>query len=143
MVIARWDPFRELEDLQERVNRIFQERMGHGGGTSRTWAPVVDAYEDENNIVLRAELPGMKREDIDIEVTQDSLAIRGERKFDQDEKINYVRVERPYGPFARTFAINVPINTADVKATYRDGILEVTVPKSEETKPKKVQVTVE
>ncbi|HOP80833.1 MAG TPA: Hsp20/alpha crystallin family protein, partial [Armatimonadota bacterium] len=100
-------------------------------------------YEDENNIVLRAELPGMKREDIDIEVTQDSLAIRGERKFDQDEKINYVRVERPYGPFARTFAINVPINTADVKATYRDGILEVTVPKSEETKPKKVQVTVE
>lgn len=141
MVIARWDPFRDLEDLQERVNRIFQERMSRSESGGRTWAPVVDAYEDESNIVLRAELPGMKREDIDIEVTQDSLTIRGERKLEADENKNYVRVERPYGPFARTFAINIPIDSAKVKAGYRDGILEITVPKAEETRPKKIEVS--
>ncbi|MBI2842793.1 MAG: Hsp20/alpha crystallin family protein [Armatimonadetes bacterium] len=142
MVIARWDPFRDLEELQERVNRLFQDRMGRGEPRERAWAPVVDAYEDENNIVLRAELPGMKREDINIEVTQDSLTISGERKFEEDKK-NYVRVERPYGPFARTFAINTPVNTANVKATYKDGILELIIPKAEETRPRKIQVSVE
>jgi len=143
VVIARWDPFRELEELQERVNRIFQERMGRAEAGERTWAPVVDVYEDENVVVLRAELPGMKREDIDIQVTQDSLTIGGERNFPTDEKKNYVRVERPYGPFARTFAINMPVKSEAVKANYKDGILEITVPKAEETKPKKVQVSVE
>lgn len=141
MVIARWDPFRELEELQERVNRLFQERTSRGG--ARAWAPVVDVYEDENSIVVRAELPGMKREDIDIEITHDSLTISGERKFDADEKQNFLRVERPYGAFSRSFAINVPVNTEDVKASYKDGILEISIPKSEETKPKKVQVAVE
>lgn len=140
MVIARWDPFRDLEDLQERVNRIFQERMNQGDTGTRTWAPVVDAYEDEGNIVLMAELSGMKREDMDIEVTQDTLTIRGERKRETEEDKNYVRVERPYGPFARTFAINVPIDTTKVKASYKDGILEITIPKAEETKPKKIEV---
>jgi len=140
MVIARWDPFRDLEDLQERVNRIFQETINRGESGNRTWAPVVDAYEDESNIVLRAELSGLKREDMDIEVTQDTLTIRGERKLDKEDNKNYVRIERPYGPFARTFAINVPIDTAKVKASYKDGILEITIPKAEETKPKKIEV---
>jgi HSP20 family protein len=143
MVIARWDPFRDLEDLQERVNRIFQERMGRTEAAQKTWAPVVDAYEDENNIVLMVELPGLRREDIDIEVTSDAVTIKGERKFEASEQKNYVRVERPHGPFARTFAINVPINTGGVKASYRDGVLEIIVPKSEETKPKKVEVSIE
>jgi HSP20 family protein len=92
---------------------------------------------------LLAELPGMKREDIDIEVTQDSLSISGERRLDQDEKKSYVRVERPYGPFTRTFAINTPIKAGEVKASYKDGVLEIIVPKSEEIKPKKIEVGVE
>ncbi len=142
MVIARWDPFRDLEDLQDQVNRIFQERRGRGEAGERTWAPIVDACEDENNIILKAELPGMKKDDIDIEVTADSLTISGERKFETEEGRSYVRVERPYGKFRRTFAINVPINTGDVKAAYKDGLLEITIPKSEETKPKKVEVSV-
>jgi HSP20 family protein len=141
MVIARWDPFRELEELQERVNRVFQDRMSRSEARERTWAPVVDVYEDETSVVVRAELPGMKREDISIEVTQESLTIGGDRKFEPDESRKYVRMERPYGPFARTFAINIPIRTGEVKASYKDGILEVVVPKSEDTKPKKVEVS--
>lgn len=143
MVIARWDPFRDLEELQDRVNRLFQERLGHGQAQERSWAPIVDVYENADSIVLLAELPGMRREDIDIEVTSDSLTIKGERKFLQEDGKNYVRVERPYGPFSRTFAINTPIDSQRVKASYRDGILEIVVPKSEETKPKKVEVAVE
>jgi HSP20 family protein len=143
MVIARWDPFKELEALQERVNRVFQERMGGATAGTRNWAPVVDAYEDESSIVLRVELPGMKKEDIDIEVMEDALTIRGERKFEQTEKQNYVRVERPYGPFERTFAINVPVKTGEITASYKDGLLEITLPKAEETKPKKVEVSAE
>ena len=141
MVLARWDPFRELEELQERVNRVFQERLRGGEGRERAWAPVVDAFEDDESIIIQAELPGLKREDIDIEITEDSLTIRGERKF-EDENKKYMRVERPYGPFARTFAINVPVKLGDVKAKYTDGVLEVVLPKAEETKPKKVQVSV-
>jgi len=143
MVLARWDPFKDLEELQERVNRVFQDHFGRGHAGERTWAPIVDIYEDENNIVLRAELPGMRKEDINIEVTKDSLSITGERKFDSDDKKNYVRVERPYGPFARTFAINAPFDASAVKASYKDGILELTIPKSEEVKPKKIEVVAE
>lgn len=144
MVITRWDPFRDLEELQDRVNRLFQERMTARGETrERSWTPVVDVYESEDSIVLLAELPGMSREDIDIEVTSDSLTIRGERKFEVDEQKRYVRVERPYGPFSRTFAISTPVNTQTVRANYKDGILEIVVPKPEETKPKKIEVSVE
>ncbi len=140
MMLARWDPFKDLEELQERVNRVFQDHFGRGQTGERTWAPIVDIYEDENSIVLKAELPGMRKEDINIEVTKDSLSITGERKF---EKKKYVRVERPYGPFARTFAINTPFDASAVKASYKDGILELIVPKSEEVKPKKIEVVAE
>lgn len=141
MVIARWDPFRDLEELQERVNRVFQDRLGRTEAKERTWAPVVDVYEDESSIVLRAELPGMKREDISIEATQDSLSISGERKFDTEK--NHIRIERAYGPFTRTFAINTAFNASDIRASYKGGILEIVVPKAEETKPKKIEVAVE
>ncbi len=139
----RWDPFRELEDLQEQVNRIFQERKGRAESGERVWAPIVDIYEDEDKIVLLAEIPGAKKEDIDIEMTDDSVTIRGERKFVSEQKQNYLRVERPYGKFARTFAISTPINAADVKASYKDGILEISIPKAEAIKPKKIEVTAE
>ncbi|MBP6965569.1 MAG: Hsp20/alpha crystallin family protein [Armatimonadetes bacterium] len=147
MSLVRWDPFRDLESLQEDVNRLFQESMARPrreAPAARVWAPPVDVVEDDDKIVVKAELPGMKREDIDIELSGEQLTIRGERKFESEEKKdNYVRIERAYGQFQRTFTIGVPVKSDQVKAAYKDGILEVTIPKSEEIKPKKVDVTVE
>jgi HSP20 family protein len=153
MGIVRFDPFRELDRLQNEVNRLFEgytstpERGAGGGGqngamTGRMWSPAVDVAENENEIVLRAEVPGMKQEDIDIELTGDTLTLRGERKFEnEDRKETFVRIERSYGRFQRSFTLGVPVQHDAVRATYRDGVLEIHLPKSEETKPRKVQVT--
>jgi HSP20 family protein len=152
--VVRFDPFRELDRLQNEVNRLFE---GYNGSPSETrsgssamtpfagrmWSPSVDVAENENEIVLHAELPGLKQEDIDIELTGDTLTLRGERKFEnEDRRDNFVRVERSYGRFQRSFTLGVPVQGDKVTASYRDGILEVHLPKSEETKPRKVQVTV-
>ena len=147
MSLVRWDPFRELESLQEGVNRLFQESMvrpRRDVPTARVWAPPVDVMEDEDKIFVKAEIPGMKKEEIDIEMTGDTLTIKGERKFELEEKKeNFVRVERSYGSFQRSFTIGVPVKAAEVKAGYKDGILEITIPKAEEVKPKKVEIAVE
>jgi len=151
--VVRFDPFRELDRLQNEVNRLFE---GYNGSPSETrsnsamtphagrmWSPSVDVAENENEIVLHAELPGLKQEDIDIELTGDTLTLRGERKFEnEDRRSNLVRVERSYGRFQRSFTLGIPVQGDKVTASYRDGILEVHLPKSEETKPRKVQVTV-
>lgn len=147
MGIVRFDPFRELDRLQSEVNRLFEgytttPDRAPSGQTGRLWSPSVDVAENENEIVLRAEVPGMRQEDIDIELTGDTLTLRGERKFENEERReNYVRVERSYGRFQRSFTLGVPVQHDGVKATYRDGILEVLLPKSEETRPRKVQVS--
>ena len=147
MSITRWDPFRELEALQEDVDRLFQETLTRPRReipAARVWAPAVDVFEDEDKIVLRAELPGMKKEDIDVEMHGDTLTIKGERRFEnEEERDNYVRVERAYGRFQRSFTVGTPVKAGQVKASYRDGVLEVSIPKAEETKPKKVEVAVE
>ena len=96
--------------------------------------------ETPSDLVVRAELPGFKQEDIDVEVTSESLTIKGERPFDETAKEQYLRVERPYGPFQRSFTIGVPVQPDKVKATYRDGLLEVVIPKAEEVKPKKIAI---
>lgn len=141
-MISRWDPFRDLSVLQDRINRIFSEatRGPAEAASARTWAPVVDILETDNDLIVRAELPGLKQQDIDIEVTDESLTVKGERKFDEAAKDQYIRIERPYGPFQRSFTIGVPIQHDKVKATYRDGILEVVIPKAEEVKPKKIPI---
>ena len=148
--IVRFDPFEDMARLQREVNRLFddgarsQSRGGAELASARTWAPAVDIFEDRQEIVVSAELPGMRQEDIDIELTGDTLTLRGERKFDETHrKDSYVRVERAYGHFQRSFTIGVPVQPEAVKATYRDGLLEIHLPKSEETRPKKVQVTAE
>jgi HSP20 family protein len=151
MGIVRFDPFRELDRLQSEMNRLFEgyagspERASNAGSLTqggRLWSPSVDVAENQNEIVLRAEIPGMKQEEIDIELTGDTLTLRGERKFENEErKENLVRVERSYGRFQRSFTLGVPIQNDKVTATYRDGILEIHLPKSEETKPRKVTVT--
>lgn len=146
MSIARWDPFREMEALRENVNRLFQEALGgpaRGVPSARPWAPAVDVVEDDEKIVVKAELPGMRKEDVEVELTGDTLTIRGERKFEEkEEKQNYIRVERAYGRFQRAFTIGVPIKADDLKANYKEGVLEITIPKAEEVKPKKVDVEV-
>jgi len=150
MAIVRFDPFEDMARLQREVNRLFED-TGHSGfrqgaelASARTWAPAVDIFEDGEEIVIHAELPGMKQDDIDIELSGDTLTIKGERKFtDTQRKDKYVRVERAYGHFQRSFTVGVPVQHDAVRASYRDGLLEVHLPKSPETKPKKVQVTAE
>ena len=145
-MISRWDPFRDLSVLQDRINRIFNEQAGGRdaeSASSRTWSPVVDILETDTDLVVRAELPGMTRDEIDVEVTSELLSIRGERKADEESKDKCIRIERPHGPFQRSFTIGVPVQPDKVKASYRDGLLEIVVPKAEEVKPKKIQVNTE
>ena len=144
--IVRFDPFEDLTRLQREVNRLFEDngRPGRSAepASTRAWAPVVDIFEDQNEIVVKAELPGIRQEDIDIELTGDTLTIKGQRKFeDTARKDNYVRIERAYGQFQRAFTIGVPVQNEAVTAGYKDGVLEVHLPKSEATKPKKVKVS--
>ncbi len=141
MKLTRWDPFRELSILQDRVNRAFNEQMSRSeGDDGGTWGPVVDILETKSDLIVRAELPGMKKEDIDVEVTGESLTIRGERKEPESEDQRFIRVERPTGQFVRSFTIGVPVQPDKVKAAYKDGVLEITVPKAEEVKPKKIDI---
>lgn len=155
MAIVRFDPFRELDRLQNEVNRLFEGYNSNADATAparqtsgnalmaRAWSPAVDIAETQNEVVLRAELPGLKQDDIDIELTGDTLTLRGERKFENEErKDNFVRVERSYGRFQRSFTLGVPVQNDQVSATYRDGVLEIHLPKSEQTRPRKVQVSV-
>lgn len=112
--------------------------------SSRVWSPAVDVYEDSDVIVIKADLPGMRQEEIDVEMSGETLTLRGERRFDDEgRRDRYVRVERQYGAFQRSFTIGIPTETDRVRATYRNGVLELTIPKAEVTKPKKVQVSVE
>ncbi len=146
--IIRFDPFEDLTRLQREMNRMFDDsyranpRNAEQGGQIRTWAPAVDITEDADKITLKAELPGIKQEDIDIEIHGDTLTLRGERKLEESvTKGNYVRVERAYGSFQRAFSLNAPIQEDKVNASYKDGVLVIELPKSEAVKPKKVSVT--
>lgn len=148
--LVRFDPFVNLEELHDRVNRLFQESIGRATGrredavAGRGWSPLVDIYEDEEGITFQADLSGVARDDIEIEIVGDMLTISGERKVlepaDKENARDYLRVERPYGPFKRAFNIGFPIKQPDIKASLKEGVLEVRLPKAEETKPKKIVV---
>ena len=144
MQLVRFDPLREMERLHSDLNRLFEGASASEGRTEnapRTWAPAVDVAETEEALIVRAELPGMAREDIDIELSGETLTLRGERKFESEmKKDHYVRIERRYGNFSRSFTLATPIQADKVSASYRDGILEIVLPKSEDTRPRKVQV---
>lgn len=133
---------RTHEDVAHALNpRAAQPRENV---STRVWSPAVDVYEDQDSIIIQADLPGVKQEAIDIEMNGDTLTIKGERKFeDPSRQDKYVRVERQYGAFQRSFTIGIPVEADKVKATYRNGTLELTIPKSEAVRPKKVQVSVE
>jgi HSP20 family protein len=153
MGLGCFDPFREMDRLQSEMNRLFEgfqglpDRTTSGGAalsqySGRMWSPSVDIAETQNEIVLRAEIPGIPQSDIDIELTGDTLTLRGERKRENEErKDQFVCVESSYGRFQRSFTIGVPVDNDRVTASYRDGVLEVRLPKSEAAKPRKIQVT--
>ncbi|HLC21294.1 MAG TPA: Hsp20/alpha crystallin family protein [Candidatus Methylomirabilis sp.] len=149
MAIVRWDPFRDVTTLQDRMNRLFDQALSRTradeeeGLTASTWAPAVDIFETADSIVMKAELPGVSRDNIDIQVRDNTLTLKGERKFEREVKDeNYLRIERSYGAFHRAFGLATVIQQDQIKAVFKDGVLEVTMPKAEEAKPKQVKVEV-
>jgi HSP20 family protein len=148
MALMRWDPFRELADVQERVNRVLGDFYGRRGEDDvmrrGAWIPAVDIYEDPNHeLVIKAEIPDMRREDIDIRVENNTLTISGEKKLDNEVKDDqYHRVERAYGQFTRSFSLPATINTDKVSADYKNGVLSIRLPLREEAKPRQIQVKV-
>lgn len=143
--ITRFDPFRNLSSLQEQVNRLFESGMQSRGDNSAltSWAPAVDIYETENELVLKADLPAINDKDLDIRVENNMLTIRGERKFESEVKEdNYLRIERTYGSFSRSFGLPSTVNTEAIKAEYKNGVLTVEMPKRAESKPKQVKINV-
>jgi HSP20 family protein len=148
MAIVRWsDPFREFTHLQDRINRVFNDAYGRaddGLTTSGAWVPPVDVYQNgDHEVVLVAELPSMKREDIDIRVDTGTLTIKGEKRLDSDLKEEqFHRIERRYGSFSRSFSLPQTVDTSKVAADYRDGVLTVRLPMREESKPRQIKVDV-
>lgn len=143
--VNRWDPFRELNALQNTLNRVFQQE-GRGQDelmTSGMFVPAVDIYEDEQHITLKVEVPGMKEQDFDIRVENDTLVVRGERKFDKEEKEeNFHRIERRYGAFSRSFSLPKTVDTENVEASYDAGVLNIRLAKRAEAKPKQIRIGV-
>jgi HSP20 family protein len=140
MDAGHWDPFGEMDALRSRMDRML-ERMLVPAERPAYWAPPVDIVETEQAIVLRADVPGVRLEDLDIELDGDTLTLRGERRAQPEGGL--LRMERPQGRLERSFAIGVPIDAACVKATYRRGVLEITLPKAGEAKPRQVRLQVE
>jgi HSP20 family protein len=149
MAIGRWEPFRDLLSLQERMNRLFDEsfrgitRHEDDWSIGGSWAPAVDIYEKDGNIVLKAELPGVEAKNVDVRVENNVLTLRGERKLeDEVKKENYHRVERSYGAFTRSFTLPSVVDTEKIKGEFKDGVLKVTLPKKEEARPRQIEVKV-
>lgn len=148
MAIVRWsDPFREFAQLQDRMNRVFGDAYGRsdeGLMTAGAWVPPVDIYQSgDHELVLKAELPDMKREDIEITVDNGTLTVKGEKKFSAEVKEDqFHRVERRYGTFSRSFTLPQTIDSGRVSADYRDGVLTVKLPMREEAKPRQIKVEV-
>jgi HSP20 family protein len=145
-VLTRWDPFREFSTLQDRMNRLFHDSFGDGREealTTRAFAPAVDVYEDEHNVTLKIEVPGIDEKDIDVRIENNTLTVHGERKFEKDEKEgNYRRVERQYGSFTRTFTLPNTVETENVSANYDKGVLKIKLAKKAEAKPKQIKVNI-
>jgi HSP20 family protein len=147
MAITRWDPFRDVATLQNRLNSLFQDyNRGEGSEdpiTAAAFVPPVDIYEDDHKIVLKVEVPGLRQEDLDIQLENNILTVRGERKFDKEEKEeNFHRIERRYGSFYRAFTLPNTVNPESIKADYDAGVLRVVLEKRAEAKPKQIKVQV-
>ncbi|HEY1676647.1 MAG TPA: Hsp20/alpha crystallin family protein [Candidatus Sulfotelmatobacter sp.] len=145
-VLTRFQPFSEFSTLQDRINRVFRESYSgnqEDALTNSSFAPAVDVYEDEHKVSLKIEVPGIDEKDLDIRVENNTLSVHGERKIEKEEKEeNYRRVERQYGSFTRTFTLPQTVDTENVSANYDKGVLNITLPKKAEAKPKQIKVSV-
>jgi len=149
-VLTRWDPFREFSTMQDRMNRmnrLFRESYSPEGPeealTTTSFAPPVDIYEDEHNITLKIEVPGIEEKDIDVRIESNTLTVHGERKIEKEEKEeNFRRVERQYGSFTRSFTLPSSVDSGQVSAHYDNGVLKIKLAKKAEAKPKQIKVNV-
>jgi HSP20 family protein len=148
MAVTRWDPFREVASLQNRMNSLFQDFSRNQGAendlvTTVGFVPPVDVYEDEHKIVLKLEVPGVKENELDIRLENNTLTVRGERKFEKEEKEeNFHRIERRYGAFFRAFTLPTTVDSENVKANYESGVLKLELSKRAEAKPKQIKIGV-
>ena len=146
MAIVRWDPFRELMDMQNQMNRLFRDFGGTGTreeAIGTNFVPAVDVYEDEHGITLKMEVPGIDEKDIDVRLENNVLTVTGERKFEKEEKQeNFQRVERRYGSFTRSFTLPNTVDTETVHADYEKGVLKIQLAKRAEAKPKQIKVNI-
>ena len=149
MAIVRWDPFEDLISLQDRMNRLFEQTLARSGGERQgeeaaAWSPAVDIYETAEDIVLQAELPGLTKDNIDIQVRENMLTLKGERHLDKEiKRENTFRMERAYGAFQRVFNLPNAVQADKIRAVFKDGVLKVNIPKSvEAAKPKQVKIEV-
>ncbi len=144
MAITRWDPFREVASLQNRVNSLFRDfTEGESSMTTANFVPAVDVYEDAQKVVLKLEVPGIDEKDLDVRVENNTLTIKGERKFDKEEKEeNFHRIERRYGTFYRAFTLPSTVDTEKIGASYNAGVLKLELKKKAEAQPKQIKINV-
>jgi len=145
MAVVKWDPFRDLNLIQDRMNRLFDDagrtwRNDEPAATT-SWSPAVDIFETEGEIVVKAEVPGMDRKDITLNLERNVLTLKGERRFEKETKDeNYHRIERSYGGFSRTFQIPATVDEEKIHAEYKEGVLKIVLPKKEQAKPKQIRI---
>jgi HSP20 family protein len=148
MAITRWRPFRDVVSIQDEMNRLFDDFFGRPvlktGWTEGVWSPIVDISEDKENMIIKSEMPGMSKDDVKISIQDNVLTLKGEKKQEKEEKDkNYHRIERNYGSFCRSFQLPTSVKSDKVKASYKDGVLSVTLPKTEDVKPKEIPISID
>jgi HSP20 family protein len=142
MAISRWYPIREVASLQDRVNSLFQDFAGDGQAvTAASFTPAVDVYENNEKVVLKLDIPGIQEKDLDIRVENQILTVRGERKFESEEKEeNFHRIERRYGSFFRSFSLPTTVDTENVEASYNAGVLKLELKKKASAQPRQIKI---
>jgi HSP20 family protein len=145
MVITRWDPFREVVSLQNRVNSLFRDMSdGESPLPTASFVPAVDVYEDDKKLLLKLEVPGVEEKDLDVSVENHTLSVKGERKFEKEEKEeNFHRIERRYGSFFRAFTLPNTVDTENVQASYNAGVLKLELKKKPDAQPKQIKIKVD
>ena len=146
MAITKFDPFRDLISLQERMNKLFEDSLSKSrtfdeGMAAGAWAPSVDIYETSEKIVIKVDLPGMSQEEVELRIEDNTLTVKGDRQLEKNTKReDYHRIERSYGAFSRSFTLPNTIDVDNIKAQHKNGVLEIVLPKKEDTKPKKIKI---
>jgi HSP20 family protein len=139
--VVRFDPFRDITSLRDEMNRLFSRTVGDGVSSGSAWTPAVDIFDTEEAIVLKAELPGLAAEDIDIEIDDNVLTLRGERRFQETvDEGRFYRLERAYGHFQRSVTLPQGVKADEISADFENGVLSVRVPKADEVKPRKIAI---